>query len=160
MDSIDEIIKQHGSHVTAYVRSMVRDQSMVEDLVQDTFIRVWRYLPSYRGEGSLASWIMTICHNVVVSAVTKKIDIPTEYLHIAAVEDEHNNTDFVSLISRLPIDQRQAVALVLVMGFSYQEAADIMKSPIGTIRSRISRGRDTLREMVLAAENTELPLAQ
>jgi RNA polymerase sigma-70 factor (ECF subfamily) len=46
------------------------------------------------------------------------------------------------------------------MGFSYQEAADIMKSPIGTIRSRISRGRDTLREMVLAAENTELPLAQ
>jgi RNA polymerase sigma-70 factor (ECF subfamily) len=160
MDSIDEIIKQHGSHVTAYVRSMVRDQSMVEDLVQDTFIRVWRYLPSYRGEGSLVSWIITICHNVVVSAVTKKIDIPTEYLHIAAVEDEHDDTDFVSLISRLPIDQRQAVALVLVMGFSYQEAADIMKAPIGTIRSRISRGRDTLREMVLAAENTELPLAQ
>ncbi|MCX6516010.1 MAG: RNA polymerase subunit sigma, partial [Actinobacteria bacterium] len=74
--------------------------------------------------------------------------------------DAHDDTDFVSLISRLPIDQRQAVALVLVMGFSYQEAADIMKSPIGTIRSRISRGRDTLREMVLAAENTELPLAQ
>jgi RNA polymerase sigma-70 factor (ECF subfamily) len=46
------------------------------------------------------------------------------------------------------------------MGFSYQEAADIMKVPIGTIRSRISRGRETLRELILAAEDEELPLAQ
>jgi DNA-directed RNA polymerase specialized sigma24 family protein len=46
------------------------------------------------------------------------------------------------------------------MGFSYQEAADIMKAPIGTIRSRISRGRETLRELILATENEELPLAQ
>ena len=160
MDSIDQIIKDHGSHVTIYVRSMVRDKSMVDDLVQDTFIRVWRYLPSYRGEGSLSSWIISICHNVIISAVTKKIDIPTEYLHIAPAEDSHDCADIVSLISRLPIDQRQAVALVLVMGFSYQEAADIMKAPIGTIRSRISRGRETLRELILATENEELPLAQ
>jgi len=159
MRSIDHVIAEQGQRVTAYVRSMVRDQSLVEDLVQETFIRVWRYMPTYRGEGSFESWILSISHNVVMSAMAKKIDIPTETLHTLPVEDAHNDLDFVALISRLPIEQRRTVTLCLVLGYSYQDAADVMGVPIGTVRSRIARGRETLREILTSQEDI-LPLAQ
>jgi len=160
MKSIDEIIQEHGPRVSAYVRSMVRDKSMVDDLVQETFIRVWRYMSSYRGEGSFQSWIISIAHNVVMSAMAKKIDVPTSELQTPSTNDVYEDIDFVSVVAQLPIEQRQAVSLCLVMGFSYQEAADIVKVPIGTIRSRVSRGRDSLREILVDTGQAGMRIAQ
>jgi RNA polymerase sigma-70 factor (ECF subfamily) len=159
MKSIDEIIQEHGPRVSAYVRSMVRDKSMVDDLVQETFIRVWRYMSSYRGEGSFQGWIISIAHNVVMSAMAKNIDVPSSELQVPPTVDTYSEIDFVSLVALLPVEQRQAVSLCLVMGFSYQEAADISDVPIGTIRSRVSRGRDTLREVLVSTEQANLRMA-
>jgi RNA polymerase sigma-70 factor (ECF subfamily) len=160
MKSIDAVIEEHGPSVSAYIRSLVRDKSMVDDLVQETFIRVWRYQSSFRGDGSFQGWIVSIAHNVVVSAMAKRIDVPTLELDVPPTVDEYSEIDFVSVVAQLPIDQRHAVALCLVMGFSYQEAADISNVPIGTIRSRVSRGRESLREILAASEQIEIRVAQ
>ena len=160
MKSIDEVIEEHGPSVTAYVRSMVRDKSMVDDLVQETFIRVWRYMSSFRGDGSFQGWIISIAHNVVMSAMAKRIDVPTLELQVPPAIDEYSEIDFVSVVAQLPIEQRNAVALCLVMGFSYQEAADISSVPIGTIRSRVSRGRESLREILAQSEQVDIRVAQ
>lgn len=95
-----------------------------------------------------------------MSAMAKKIDVPTSELQTPSTNDVYEDIDFVSIVAQLPIEQRQAVSLCLVMGFSYQEAADIVKVPIGTIRSRVSRGRDSLREILVDTDQAGMRIAQ
>ena len=148
----EQIVRDHRAAVTAFARSHVHNSSVVDDIVQETFIRVWRYLPTYRNEGSFEGWVIRICRNVARDFVRKN-PAQAELTHDGATYDAYRNVDssVMQAIAELSEDHRLVITLCLVLGYSYEEAADILEAPIGTIRSRISRARETLQDQ-LASE--------
>ncbi len=142
----EQVVRDHRSAVAAFARSLVFNPSSVDDIVQETFIRVWRYLPTFRNEGSLEGWIIRICRNVAYDYMRKN-PIETEIVDECEIASQpiEAHTDVMSAIAKLPHDHREVITLCLILGYSYEEASGILNVPIGTVRSRISRARETLQ---------------
>jgi RNA polymerase sigma-70 factor (ECF subfamily) len=126
--------------------------------VQDTLERAWRKLALWRPGSDLRAWLFTIMHNVFVNQVRARRVIPLSLDDEAQAEapaggsaDPGRGTDLMDLdraLARLPDDQRAVLLLVGLEQFSYQEAADVLAVPIGTVMSRLHRGRERLRELL------------
>lgn len=143
---IEELVRQHQRALHAYAFSFVRESHAADDVVQETLLRAWRYLPTFRGEGSLQGWLMRICGNVARTHLRKHPPHRTSHLEeeIPALGDATSHSDLISLISSMSVEHRTVVTLCLILGFSYDEAAEILEVPVGTIRSRLFRAREAL----------------
>ncbi|HXS19846.1 MAG TPA: sigma-70 family RNA polymerase sigma factor [Steroidobacteraceae bacterium] len=139
-----------------FARSLARNQQDADDLVQITVERALARAEQLRPDHSLASWLFGILRNAWIDegrsrrrreALLEPEDIAERVGDPAAGSDP----DLLCLqdaLARLPEDQRLAIALVLVEGFSYKEAATIMSVPVGTLTSRLARGREALQAML------------
>ena len=142
------LVKEHQRSLQAYAFSFVREAHAADDIVQETLIRAWRYLPTYRGEGSLQGWLMRICGNVARTHLRKRhVHEPILSGDEAPSQgDTSSHSDLMSLIAKLTVEHRTIVTLCLVLGFTYEEAAEILDVPIGTVRSRLFRARESLTQ--------------
>lgn len=141
----EALVRQHHAAVSAYARAMVSHPGLAEDAVQETFLRAWRYLDSFRGEGSFEGWLIRICRRCVIDLDRAErrrshpIDIPV------AEERGHGSTvELGELVVALPLDQREVVVLCGLLGYDYETAAAVLDIPVGTVRSRLSRARARL----------------
>ena len=138
-----------------YARALVGDKATADDLVQDTLERAWAKLHLYRRGTDLRAWLFTVMHNVHVNRV--RAMRPTD-----ALEDEMPELaqrpaqgdallvrDLDRAIARLPADQSNVLLLVTLEEMSYEEVAQTLGIPIGTVMSRLSRAREKLRAMML-----------
>ncbi len=146
-----------------YAWTLLRNSSDADDLVQDCLVRALDRIDTVRANGDLRPWLFTIMHNLFVSrwrggkiraAVTAddaEADLAVSPAQPASVEMR----DVLRGLDTLPRDHRQVILLVAVEGFQYDEVADMLGIPIGTVMSRLSRARDRLRDFV---EGRERPL--
>jgi RNA polymerase sigma-70 factor (ECF subfamily) len=170
LDSFNAIVEMYQGQVYAVALRMVRDAAMAEDLAQETFISAYRNLNQYRG-GSFKSWLFRIARNATLDALRKAQRRPAESLdeNIVSFEAELVSTEATpaeaalntelgdhikEVMADLHPDQRMALVLIDVEGFSYEEAARTMAVSIGTVKSRLSRARGRMREALL--EDPEL----
>ena len=129
-----------------------------EDLTQETYLRVVRALPSFRGDAPVRTWVLSIARRTCADSVRRRvrdrqIQERVERRHevtSTAVGDEMSDASLQ--IDRLPDEFRQALLLTQVLGLSYAEAAEVSECPIGTIRSRVARARDLLTRVDDARE--------
>jgi RNA polymerase sigma-70 factor (ECF subfamily) len=139
-----------------YARSLVRNPDEAEDLVHDALVRALERKSSFRSGGSALTWLMSILHNTHIDRT--RSNRATERRHAAAAEltdlvapagQEHSVrlAQVRNAFLALPEDQREALHLVAIEELSYQEAADVLNIPVGTLMSRISRARARLRAM-------------
>jgi RNA polymerase sigma-70 factor (ECF subfamily) len=127
-----------------------------EDLVQETYLRAMRALPSYRGDAPVQAWLLSIARNVCADHVRRR-ERQTRLLHklhleVGDPEDQPHSAVVDDLVRRLHRDRREAFVLTQLSGLSYAEAADVLDCPIGTIRSRVARARVDLLAMVRHAQ--------
>ncbi|MBK1865147.1 sigma-70 family RNA polymerase sigma factor [Aestuariivirga sp. YIM B02566] len=142
-----------------YARSLTRDPADVEDLVHDALLRAFERKHTFRHDGNLRSWLLSILHNVFVDgrrsrrSEQARIDAAGQ---VAATFSEPPQEHVVRLSQireaflDLPEEQRAALHLVAIEGLSYQDAADALRIPIGTLMSRIGRARASLRQLEAA----------
>jgi len=119
----------------------------VEDLVQETYARAVRAAPRYRGDAPVRAWLLAIGRNVCADHVRKRERQRRLIRRIIPSVEEHaldGDGSLGSLLDALDPDRREAFVLTQVMGMSYDEAAETLGCPIGTIRSRVARGRADL----------------
>jgi RNA polymerase sigma-70 factor, ECF subfamily len=127
-----------------------------EDLVQETYLRAFRSLNSFRGESPINAWLLSIARHVCADHVRNRVR-QRRVLGVLsqATEDEWTpapgNPTF-ALVDGIDSDRRGAFVLTQVLGLSYEEAAIVLDCPIGTIRSRVARARAELAGQVRAAE--------
>jgi RNA polymerase sigma-70 factor (ECF subfamily) len=136
-----------------YARAMVRDPVAADDLVQDSLAQALGKIHLWEDGTDLRAWLFTILHNRHISLARqaarrrvvelKRLKPSSELLpnQIARLELR----DLERAIARLPEEQRSLILLVGLEGMSYEEAASVVDLPVGTVRSRVSRGRETLR---------------
>ncbi len=148
-------------HMTAVYRlaRQLTDAQAAQDLVQETYLRAWKYFDGFDTETNCRAWLMRILRNVWVDRWHKhRLELPLRESEIEGVEpyydweDEFLSDQFSPEVSRaleqLPEEYRWAVLLVDVEEFSYQEIAGILKCPVGTVMSRINRGRRLLARLL------------
>jgi RNA polymerase sigma-70 factor (ECF subfamily) len=158
------IVQRHHTRVWRIASCRLQDAAVVDDVVQDTFIRAWRGLPSFRGDCSLRAWLTRICINCCIDewhrrrgAVTVPFDATRELLATDdVIEDLVTNIDLGrALLAHLPEDERDAFVLVHILGHSAVAAAAEVKAPPTTVRSRVERARRRMRSALADKEGVE-----
>ena len=138
----------------AFARSLCGDRAMADDLVQEAAIRAWSARSSFAAGTNLRAWTFTILRNVYLSQLRKErrqaASLPDDVRDWVDAEQEGglHITDLERALARLAPERRAALLLVTIGDFSYAEAAEICDCPIGTLRSRISRARRELGDML------------
>ena len=135
-----------------FARTLSRNQHDADDLVQSAVERAWRHLGQFKPGANLASWMFGIMKNAWIDnrrahGRRGEVPLPEDSGEHPAISPVDTNTDLWSVseaMNKLPEDQRLAVALVLVEGLSYKEAALVLEIPVGTLTSRLARGRTAL----------------
>jgi RNA polymerase sigma-70 factor (ECF subfamily) len=140
-----------------YARTLTRDATAADDLVQDCLARALDKLHLWQEATDLRAWLFTILHNQYVNHVRRAV---REGVAVCLSETEPMLTraphqdkrlelrDFERAITKLPEEQRSVILLIGLEGMRYEEVAEILEVPVGTVRSRLSRGRDSLRRLM------------
>jgi RNA polymerase sigma-70 factor, ECF subfamily len=144
-----------------FARSLSRNQHDADDLVQSAVERAWKNSGQLRPGANLASWMFGIMKNAWIDDRRSRgrrgeVPLPDDsgsHPAVSTADAEASLWSVSEAMSKLPEDQRLAIALVLVEGMSYKEAAEVLEIPIGTLTSRLARGRTALAA-ALSAEGT------
>jgi len=137
-----------------YARALVGERAAADDLVQDTLERALNKLHLWKRGTDLRAWLFTVMHNVHVNQVrsrreTAALDGDALELAVRATQDVALEArDLERMLARLPVEQREVLLLVVLEDMSYDEAAAALGIPIGTVMSRLSRGREKLRVLM------------
>jgi RNA polymerase sigma-70 factor (ECF subfamily) len=158
----EDIARDHGRFLYTVAYRLTGDHDDAQDLVQEVLIRVGKGLATYQ-PGSLEGWLSRIATNAFLDDVRRRRrrpqEVPAEHtdrvLSAEKAADEAHEAEVLpadvgEALRRLPEDYRAAVVLCDVVGLSYQEIADTLGVPAGTVRSRIHRGRSLLRKALVA----------
>lgn len=139
-------------NLRAFSRSLCGNSDWADDLVQEAIMRAWAHQGSFEAGTNLKAWLFTILRNHFYSELRKKRRNRETQNDAAALEASVQATqpsklhlnDLVRELARLSADQREALILVSVNGFSYEEAAEICGCAVGTVKSRVARARREL----------------
>ena len=138
-----------------YARALAGNRDDADDLVQDTLERAWAKSALWRGVDDMRGWLFSIMHNLHVDGVrrprvaTQAIDDDTPEVAMAPTQGERLAVlDLQAALDQLPVEQKEIVLLVALEDMAYAEIAKTLGIPIGTVMSRLSRGRERLRALV------------
>ncbi|MEM6105628.1 RNA polymerase sigma factor SigE [Mycobacterium sp. 050272] len=162
MPSWDELVRQHADRVYRLAYRLSGNQQDAEDLTQETFIRVFRSVQNYQ-PGTFEGWLHRITTNLFLDMVRRRARIrmealPEDYDRVPADEpnpeqiyhDARLGPDLQAALDSLPPEFRAAVVLCDIEGLSYEEIGATLGVKLGTVRSRIHRGRQALRDYLAA----------
>jgi len=157
-------ITAHIPRLRRYARALTGDGARADDLVQDTLERALTKFHLWRADSDLRAWMFAIMHNVFVNQLKARRELELDENLAAGLEgpprsDPLEMRDLDAALARLPAEQREVLLLVGLEQFSYVEASAALGVPLGTVMSRLSRGRERLRALmsgVPAANNLKL----
>ena len=143
-----------------YARALVGNREAADDLVQDTLERAWTRISQWQPGSDLRSWLFSIMHNLridqmrrpvppVASFEEEVIDLPVR----ATQTDQIEVSDLGAALACLPEEQRAVLLLVALEDMSYAEVAATLGIPVGTVMSRLARGRERLRQTLETPSN-------
>lgn len=140
----------------AFAFSLCGQHERADDLVQETLLRAWRHLDSFQEGTNLRAWLFTILRNTFISEMRKRRREVEDgdgkkaaSLSVAPAQQGHiDMQDLRQALDLLPANQREALILVGAAGLSYDEAAEITKCAVGTVKSRVNRARSRLAQLL------------
>lgn len=164
------LVSKYQRRVIRLLSRLIRDPAEIEDVTQEAFIKAYRALPNFRGDSAFYTWLYRIAVNTAKNYLAAQGRRPRTVSEFQGGEDgesfeavdvvEDNNTPEAAMLTRqvaetvnraieaLPEDLRTAITLREIEGLSYEEIAQAMSCPIGTVRSRIFRAREAISEQL------------
>lgn len=151
-------------HIRRFCMWRMRHVDAVDDLTQETLLRALRGLASFQGQATGVAWTLGIARRVCLDHLRnqarhdRRVEAVSGTLRHEGVDSGSDSILAIrELVERLPDDLREAFVLVRVFGFSYADVAAILRCPLGTVQSRVSRARATLAESLSHEEITSFP---
>ena len=176
--AFEMLVVKYNRRLGRLLSRFIKDEHEVNDVVQESFIKAYRALPNFRGDSAFYTWLYRISINtaknflannnkrpIMASEITngdgEVMDVVEQVADNLTPEAELMNKQILqtveSAVSKLPEDLRRAITLREMDGLSYEEIAEVMQCPIGTVRSRIFRAREViaadLRPLLDTSEN-------
>ena len=145
-----------------YAMALTRSSAEADDLVQDALLRAWRFRDGFQADGNMGAWMSKILRNTFYTSVRARAatvqDVDGKHAAQVACEPDQEwrlkHAELLRAISQLTDLTREALLLVVAQGMSYEEAAEISGCPVGTMKSRVNRGRERLAQLLDGAPTT------
>src|SRR5437660_10794375 len=156
MDELQWLIAREIPHLHRYALALLRNTDAAEDLVQDCLERALRKQRLWRRQGSMRSWLFRMLYHIFLNTRNTRrresLVVPLETIEPTMTESPRQEKyveyrAIAQALDQLPEQQSAAIMLIALEGLTYDEAAWILGVPVGTLRSRLSRGRETLRTL-------------
>ena len=158
-EAFEQLVLRHKDRVYTLAYRVLGDRSEADDVAQETFLRAYERLTDFRREARFSTWLHRICHNLCVNRLQKKNCIAHEESAPEAVpsltigsceqllaKEQQHLLNWA--LSRLKAEFREIVLLYNTDHLSYEEIASVLGQPIGTVRSRLHRGREELKTIL------------
>jgi RNA polymerase sigma-70 factor, ECF subfamily len=164
MNQFGKLLEAEIPRLRRYARALTRDVVRADDLVQSCLTRAAAKQHLWQPGTDLRAWLFTILHNQHVNEVRRSVregtvvDVDDAAPMLTVKANAYHVLQLRDLrvaIDKLSVEQREAILLVGLEGLNYEEAARVLRVPVGTIRSRLSRGRDQLRKLMGMDEHPE-----
>lgn len=159
-------LTSHMKVLRAFAMSLTRSDAAADDLVQDTILKAWTNLDKFQEGTNMRAWLFTILRNTFYSGRRKAMreveDSTGSITESISVKPAHDGrlqlAEFRRALSELPAEQREVLTLIGVLQYSYEEAAEVCGVKVGTVKSRLNRGREALsiKMQLKADEQLEL----
>ncbi len=155
-----ELVRNHQSPIRGLLRQLTRgDLALADDLAQETFLRAYKNIRSFRGEAKFSTWLYRIAYNCFREEARKRKElVGIDEAQLEAEQDPQTvdpalRHDLMQALQLLPLHERTAILLCCQNGLSHDEAARVLDIPLGTVKTNVLRGREKLKK-TLAAWNT------
>lgn len=169
-DAFNELVEQYQSQIINIAYGMLSDREDAYDAAQETFVKIYRNIGGFKGKSSLSTWIYRIVANVCNDILRKRQKRVVEFSISGAVSDDDDREmditddaptpeEWLELseeqravrkaISELGAEHREIITLSDIEQLSYDEISEILRCPIGTVKSRINRARNALKKKLL-----------
>jgi RNA polymerase sigma factor (sigma-70 family) len=153
-NAFGELVRRYQSPVRAFLTRMTRgDAHLADDLAQETFLKAWKGLKSYRGGARFSTWLFGIAVNEFRGAMRARREVAREDVgeaeedQTAVVESGSGlRLDLTEALARISSEERAAILLCCQNGLSHEEAARVLDCPLGTVKTNILRGKEKLRK--------------
>jgi RNA polymerase sigma-70 factor (ECF subfamily) len=171
------LVDRYKDRALTMATRLVGDRAEAEELVQDAFVRAYRSLERFRGESSFGTWFYRILYNLCMTAISRKRERPRQFTGdeedaldaamadpgeqnaLERMEEEEMQSMITEEVNLLPEKMKSAVLLFYVEGMSYDQMAEVLQFPLGTVKTNLFRGRTLLRARVLRRVEKEVHAA-
>ena len=155
------LLKRHDDKMRGVVWRLVQSQAEMDDVLQDAYLKAWRRLEGFRGEAAFSSWLYRVVYTTALDhlkASSRRRIVPLDEASAQPTHDAHgallDSFELRDALAQLPADQLAVVALVDGQGESYEDVAALLSISPGTVGSRLSRARATLRRQLSASHTS------
>lgn len=174
LDAFDRLVAIYENRIYHLTYRITGNRDDALDAAQETFLKAFRALPRYRHEAGFGTWLHRIAVNAALDLVRRRPRKPNLQLDDVVMPARTHNPEGEAeraevqarvhqALGRLPAPHRTIIVLRELQGFSYEEIADVLRIPVGTVRSRLSRAREALRPLLadlIRSEDLDEPAAE
>jgi RNA polymerase sigma-70 factor (ECF subfamily) len=149
--AFETLVRAYQAPVWRLVSQLVRDPQLAEDVTQEAFLRAYRFLPRYRGDSRFSTWLLSVARNCAMDEL-RRFERRQRLVDRLRARPESTHADVAlplevrDALASLPLELREPIVLIDMLGTSYAEVAQILGTPVGTVKSRVHRGRGLLGE--------------
>jgi len=161
----EELVRRYQRPIAAYVYRMVGDYDAALDLTQEVFIKVYASLSRYRPEFKFSTWIYKIAHNAAIdhlrrhatreaiaNSETDRVEVTIETRRLSPEQESERTercSEIETVVQLLPPPYRELILLRHSQDLSYEEIAEVTGPPLGTVKNRLFRAREAMREQLM-----------
>jgi RNA polymerase sigma-70 factor (ECF subfamily) len=164
-DAFAALVTRHQRYVYNLAYRLLRDGREAEDLAQEAFLRTWKSLDTFRGDAKFTTWLYRIvtnlCYNRLDGLRRELLDLSvddSDLVHVPShtkeppvlIETAERNAFLHQQVAVLPTKYQLVVSLFYLQGLSYQEMAEVLEVPLGTVKTHLFRARERLKRLLLA----------
>lgn len=147
--SFEILVRTYQADVWRLCLHLTNSPSLADDVTQDAFVRIFRFLPRYRGDSKFSTWVFAIARNCALDELrrTKRRQVLVERSHMereVARAEQSSGIEVRDAVAALPLELREPIVLIDMLGESYRDTAMALGVPEGTIKSRVHRARRQL----------------
>lgn len=147
--AFEQLVRRYQGEVWRLCVQLLRDEALADDATQEAFVRAYRFLPRYRGDSKFSTWLFSISRNCALDEVRRagrrrRMRERLEAEPPRRSSDLGTGIEVREALEGLPMELREPVVFIDMFGCSYNEVAQILDLPVGTVKSRVHRGRGVL----------------
>jgi RNA polymerase sigma-70 factor (ECF subfamily) len=151
--AFEQLVRTYQQHVWRFVRRLLGDATVAEDVTQETFLRVFRRLPTFAFDAKFSTWVFQIARNAGIDELRSR-QRRARLGSVAPPPRPSARAEIEAALASLPVDLREALVLVEVLGLRYHEVARVLGVPEGTVKSRVFSARSRLHRWSTADQES------